>query len=72
MSNRLPVLLLTKIDAALDRKSERFRRDSTLWLLASVVLSLILGWKTTIPDNSHLDRALIAFDKTSYYPAPTP
>lgn len=40
MSNRLPVLLFTKIDAALDRKSERFRRDSALWLLASICLFL--------------------------------
>jgi hypothetical protein len=46
MSNRLPVLLFTKIDAALDRKSECFRRDSALWLLASICffLSAVLGY----------------------------
>jgi uncharacterized OB-fold protein len=46
MSNRLPVLLFTKIDAALDRKSERFRRDSALWLLFSVgfFLSAVFGY----------------------------
>jgi uncharacterized OB-fold protein len=44
MSNRLPVLLFTKIDAALDSKSERFRRDSALWLLASICFFLSAVW----------------------------
>ncbi len=53
MSNRLPVLLFTKIDAALDRKSERFRRDSALWLLASICfcLNAVLGYPS--PGEGH-------------------
>src|SRR5260370_37367706 len=49
MSRRLPVILASKVDAYLDRKNERFRRDSivgavagSLWLLYGVG-SLVTG-----------------------------
>lgn len=60
MNSRLPVLLFTKIDTALNSKSERFRRDSALWFLfsASHFLSAFFGYSYISHDHDGYFQAL--------------
>lgn len=45
MKQRLPVVLASRLDQMLDSRSERFRRDSILWLLMGLVhlLAILSG-----------------------------
>ena len=51
IKGRMPVMIAGKLDAALERLSERFRRDSILWLTFSIGMLILaavdFGWRPT-------------------------
>lgn len=63
MKKNLPVLIASKIDAALEKVSERFRRDAFLWLFVSVVMTIstVYQFSSSSRYTVELFLALIGF-----------
>lgn len=53
MKKRLPVMIVSKLDAALERLSERFRRDCFLWLFfgSGMLISTVIRFNRPVTDG---------------------
>jgi len=58
MKKRLPVMIVSQLDAALEKLSERFRRDSILWLVLGVGMAISASFHLGRPMGYRFEAAI--------------